>query len=85
MKENFDFDFFNCFLKGFVEVIWERIGFFEKMRDVNIIIKRLFGGEENIRDFIYGLDFIVVVDKDGNVCFMIYIINSEMWGIGFFV
>ena len=85
LKENFDLDFSNRLSKGSAEAIWERIGSPEKMRDVNTIIKRLLGGEENIRDFIHGSDSIVAADKDGNVCSMIHTINSEMWGTGLFV
>lgn len=76
LKENFDLDFSNRLSKGSAEAIYERIGSPEKMRDVNIIIKRLLGGEENIRDFIHGSDSIVAADKDGNVCSMIHTINS---------
>lgn len=85
LKENFDLDFSNRLSKGSAEAIWERIGSPEKMRDVNTIIKRLLGGEENIRDFIHGSDSIVAADKDGNVCSMIHTINCEMWGTGLFV
>lgn len=76
LKESLDFDLLDCFFFGFIEVIWEKIGFFEKMKEVNVVIKWFFGGKEIVEDFIYGLDVIVVVDEDGNVCFMIYIINS---------
>lgn len=76
LKESLDFDLLDCFFFGFIEVIWEKIGFFEKMKEVNVVIRWFFGGKEIVEDFIYGLDVIVVVDEDGNVCFMIYIINS---------
>ena len=30
-------------------------------------------------DVIHGSDAIVAVDKEGNICSMIYTINSQMW------
>lgn len=81
LKENFDLDFSNRLSRDSAEAIWERIGTPEKMKEVNGIIRRLFGGKESI----HGSDGIVAADKDGNVCSMIHTINSKMWGTGLFV
>ena len=35
-------------------------------------------------DVIHGSDAIVAVDKEGNICSMIYTINSQMWGTRLF-
>lgn len=39
LKESLDFDLLDCFFFGFIEVIWEKIGFFEKMKEVNVVIR----------------------------------------------
>jgi len=81
LKQNFDLDFSNRVSRDSAEAIWEKIGSAQKMKNVNEIIKRLFGGEKSI----HGSDGIVAADKEGNICSMIHTINSQMWGTGLFV
>lgn len=81
LKQNFDLDFSNRMSRDSAEAIWEKIGSAQKMKNVNEIIKRRFGGEKSI----HGSDGIVAADKEGNICSMIHTINSQMWGTGLFV
>lgn len=85
LKENLDLDLSNRLSRDSAEAIWNRIGSFEKMREVNAVIRKLLGGGDSAKDSIHGSDAIVAADKDGNVCSMIHTINSQMWGTGLFV
>lgn len=72
--------------KDSAEELWDKIASFEKMRNVNDVMRELLASVEmDVERHHRGSSGVVAVDGAGNVCSLSHGTDSDAWGTGLFV
>ena len=72
--------------KDSAEELWDKIASFEKMKDVNDVMRELLASVEmDMEQHRRGSSGVVAVDSAGNVCSLSHGTDGDAWGTGLFV